>query len=262
MSNSKTADEVLARYRGAIAAVPAAAADSGAPGRGFNPDLVNASDDLVSLRDSLVGLPSSEQVSFLLSGPPGTSKSETARWFASELKRPLFEVHVSDVLSKYVGEAEQVVRRVFREAEQQGAVALFDEADSYLTDRRYAQHGFERSLANEFLTRLESHRGLTCCTTNLAGEIDPAALRRFVFKIEFDYLTAGKAALAFEHFFGMPAPAGLDGLMLAPGDFAAVSRKARILRLRDDASALLKMIRRESDGRKALKHSRAIGFGS
>ena len=93
-------------------------------------------------------------------------------------------------MSKFVGETEQNMAGMFREAENEKAVLLLDEADSFLQDRRGAQRTYEVTEVNEMLQGMERFDGIFVCTTNLMDRIDQAALRRFTFKIRFKPLTA------------------------------------------------------------------------
>ena len=97
------------------------------------------------------------------------------------------------------------------------------------------------------------------CTTNFADRLDPATLRRFVFKIALDYLAPGQAASAFRGYFGLDAPPEVfDMTTLTPGDFAVVRKKAEILRCLDDPAALASMLREECDAKEERR--RPIGF--
>ncbi|MCQ2576430.1 MAG: ATP-binding protein [Treponema sp.] len=74
---------------------------------------------------------------------------------------------VTDILGKYVGENERNIRDAFEEAEANGQILLFDEADSFFSDRNNATKAWERTLVNEFLTQAEEFSGILICTTNL-----------------------------------------------------------------------------------------------
>jgi SpoVK/Ycf46/Vps4 family AAA+-type ATPase len=114
-------------------------------------------------------------------------------------------------------------------------VLLLDEVDSLLRDRRDAQHSWETTQVNELLTWMDAHPLPFVAATNFAGRLDPAALRRFVFKIDLKPMGEASAARAFRRFFGLDAPRGLARLAaLTPGDFAVVKRQ---LRYRDRAGA-------------------------
>src|SRR5690606_27792777 len=123
-------------------------------------------------------------------GAPGTGKTALGEYIAEHLGRPLIIKQASDLVSKYVGETEQNMAAMFREASDEKAVLLLDEADSFLLDRRGAQRSYEVTEVNEMLQQMERHDGVFICTTNLLDRIDQAALRRFTFKIKFKPLTA------------------------------------------------------------------------
>ena len=142
----------------------------------------------------------------------------------------VFEKRVSDLLSKWVGETEQRIADAFAEARDAGAFLIFDEADSLLADRRSAHRSWEVSQVNEMLTWMESHPLPFACTTNFADNLDPATLRRFVFKVRLDYLAPEQVEAAFRAYFALPPPDGITDLAaLTPGDFAVVRRKAGFL---------------------------------
>ncbi|WP_242653359.1 ATP-binding protein [Sphingomonas jatrophae] len=164
----------------------------------------------------------------LLTGPPGTGKTAAAHHLARALDRPLLIKRASDLLSKWVGETEAQIAGAFAEARQQGSVLLFDEADSLLFDRTTARASWEVGQVNEMLTWLDRHPLPVIAATNHPGSLDPATLRRFVFKLRLRPLGRAAAARAFERFFAVGAPASLGDLRnLTPGDFAVVSRQLR-----------------------------------
>ena len=128
------------------------------------------------------------RLSFCLDGPAGTGKSAWARHLARRLGLPIIERRASDLLSMWVGGTEQASARAFADARAEGALLIFDEADSLLADRRNAVRQWEVSQVNEFLTQLENFDGLFIASTNLADNLDQAALRRFDLKVKFDFL--------------------------------------------------------------------------
>lgn len=139
-------------------------------------------------------------------------------------------------MSKWVGENEQNIANAFRQAEQENAVLLIDEVDSFLQDRRGAQRGWEVTLVNEMLTQMESFSGVFIASTNLMQGLDQAALRRFDLKVKFDYLNdAQRCELLHRHCAALslptPSPQQLAQLTcmrtLTPGDFAVVTRQTR-----------------------------------
>ena len=167
-------------------------------------------------------------VSLLLTGPPGTGKTALAHHLARALDRPLIVKRASDLLSKWVGETEAQIAAAFAEARRSDGVLLFDEADSLLFDRTTARTSWEVGQVNELLTWLDSHPLPVIAATNHPGALDPATLRRFVFKLHLSPLGPRRAGEAFQQFFGMPAPASLAEVSnLTPGDFAVVARQLR-----------------------------------
>jgi len=167
--------------------------------------------------------------SVLLSGLPGTGKTQLAAEVAERLGRPLVTRRASDLLSAWVGETEAKIAAAFRDAAADGSVLFFDEADSLLFDRQTARTSWEVTQVNELLTWLDRHPLPVFAATNDQQRLDPAALRRFTFKLTLQPLSPASAARAFERFFDCAAPAGLARLnALTPGDFAVVARQVKV----------------------------------
>ena len=197
--------------------------------------------------------------SLCLQGPPGTGKSAFARYLAERLGLEVLQKRTSDLLSPWVGETEQQIAAAFAEARDARAFLIFDEADSLLGDRRNAHRSWEVSQVNEMLTWMESHPLPFACTTNFGEHLDPATLRRFVFKVRLDYLTPAQIEEAFQAYFFLPPPAGLTDLAaLTPGDFAVVHRKAGFLWKHGEPETLADMLRAECEAKPAPP--RPIGF--
>ena len=197
--------------------------------------------------------------SLCLQGPPGTGKSAYVRYLAERLGLEVMHKHASDLLSKWVGESEQHIAAAFAEARDTEAFLVFDEADSLLADRRFAERTWEVSQVNEMLIWMESHPLPFACTTNFGTHLDPATLRRFVFKVTLGYLAPPRAEAAFRTYFALPPPAELVALQtLTPGDFALVHRKADILGRLREPEALASMLREECEAKP--DQLRAIGF--
>lgn len=235
-------------------------------------DAVSTPADLGALASRLEAWrPNDGGISLCLHGPSGTGKSELVKYLAWRMGRPLLVKRVSDLQSPWVGVCERNIAEAFREAEDDGAVLLFDEADSFLRDRRGAERSWEVSQVNEFLQQLEATAGIVACTTNLFRELDQAALRRFVFKIPFVYLRADQALLLFKGQLGAFLSEPLDAhgeraisrelgrfATLTPGDFAAVQRRLRALGGTSTAERLCAELRAEVEVKDAAP--RAIGF--
>ena len=202
-------------------------------------------------------------------GAPGTGKTALAEHIAKSLEQPLLIKQASDLMSKFVGETEQNMAAMFREAENEMAVLLLDEADSFLQDRRGAQRSYEVTEVNEMLQGMERFAGIFICTTNLLDRIDQAALRRFTFKIRFRPLTAQQR----EKMFVTEALAGDAALLtpeigarlarldqLCPGDFAAVKRQVDILAAEFSAAEFLDQLEAEHRLKPEVREARNIGF--
>lgn len=195
---------------------------------GFDPALLELDRDLPDLIDRLTAAEAPRDVSLLLTGPPDTGKTGFARHLAERFDRPLMIKRGSDLLSKWVGETEARIADAFAQAVADNAVLLFDEVDSILADRSTARASWEVSQVNELLTWFERHPLPFLAATNHATRLDPAALRRFVFKLDFRPLSTERARAAFARFFAIPAPAGLDAVHgITPGDLAVVRRQQR-----------------------------------
>ena len=226
----------------------------------FDLSLIQADTDPAELSDRLVKS-GERRVSLCLQGPPGTGKSAFIRYLAERLGLEVVQKRASDLLSMWIGETEQQIADTFAEARDTGAFLVFDEADSLLADRRFAERTWEVSQVNEMLTWMESHPLPFACTTNLSDSFDPATLRRFVFKIALGYLTPEQAAAAFRGYFALAPPASVTSLaILTPGDFAVVRRKAEVLGQLGDSEALAAMLRSECDAKR--ERTRGIGFSA
>jgi transitional endoplasmic reticulum ATPase len=223
----------------------------------FHPELTNCAEDVGVLCDRLCSEGAPRTWSLCLHGPPGTGKSQFTRYLARRLGIEIIQKRASDLLSKWVGDIEKRIAGAFMQARDEGAMLVFDEADSLLQDRREAHHGWEITQVNEMLTWMENHPLRFVCTTNLMERLDPACLRRFALKLRFDPLTPAQAALAFLRFFGTEAP---DALMagLTPGDFATVRKKHAILG--GDARTLTEWLMEELESKGGRR--RMIGFAT
>lgn len=202
-------------------------------------------------------------------GMPGTGKTALAEHIARRLERPLLVRRASDLISKYVGETEQQMARMFDEASRESAVLLLDEADSFLQDRRGAVRNYEVSEVNEMLQGMERFDGVFICTTNLFDRIDEAALRRFTFKLRFLPLAPGQRERMFVTEALDGDASALDATinarlarlaLLTPGDFAAVKRQFTVLGERAQPLEFLEQLEREHAIKPDLRFARPAGF--
>lgn len=235
---------------------------------GYNLAYVNTD---IELGPVLAALAHGREGRLCLYGPPGTGKTEFARHVAQALDRPLLVKRASDVLSMWWGGTEANIARMFREAEADNAVLLVDEVDSILKDRGTVQHSWESSQVNELLTQMEGFRGIFIASTNVVDHIDSAALRRFDFKVKFDYMTPEQRIAMFETVLrdtggqhGERSDSQVHNRLkaldtLTPGDFAVALRQASFSRRLLDALQLLEVLEAEC-AHKTRGRPRAIGF--
>jgi vesicle-fusing ATPase len=152
-------------------------------------------------------------VTALFAGESGTGKTLAAEVLAAELGLDLYRIDLSATVSKYIGETEKNMRRLFDAAEASGAVLLFDEADALFGRRGEVKDGHDRYANLEvayLLQRMESYRGLAILTTNLRSHIDRAFLRRLRFVIQFPFPDREQRADIWRRVFPPSAP--LDGI--------------------------------------------------
>lgn len=227
----------------------------------FDLSLANADTDLEKLADRLAQSGANKAFSLLLSGPPGTGKSQYVRYLARRMGLPLVQRRGSDLLSKWQGESEKAISRAFQEAREGPAMLIFDEVDSLLSTRGAESKSWELSQINELLQCMELHPAPFAATTNLVDNLDPASMRRFTFKIRFDYLTLEQAKQAWLRHFKREAPLGLERYVsLTPADFAVVEHKARVLNVSSSDDELLELLEVETSHKRHA--SQRIGFRS
>jgi hypothetical protein len=158
-------------------------------------------------------------ISALFSGASGTGKTTAAEVLAAELQLDLYRIDLSSVVSKYIGETEKNLRRVFDAAETGGAILLFDEADALFGKRSEVKDSHDRHANIEvsyLLQRMEAYQGLAILTTNLKGSLDSAFLRRIRFVVQFSFPDATQRAEIWRRIFPKETPTeGLDMSKLA-----------------------------------------------
>jgi hypothetical protein len=148
-------------------------------------------------------------ISALFAGSSGTGKTMAAEVLANELRLDLYRIDLSQVVSKYIGETEKNLRRVFDAADEGGAVLLFDEADALFGKRSEVKDSHDRYANIEvsyLLQRMEAYRGLAILTTNLKAAVDTAFLRRLRFVIEFPFPDAAHRAEIWRRIFPVETP--------------------------------------------------------
>ena len=223
----------------------------------YNVDLINANMDINALTEKIK---SSNKLNFsmCLYGEPGTSKSSYARYLAEQLGIEVLLKRASDLISPYVGETEQNIAAAFSEAKSKKAMLIFDEADTFLQDRNNAVRSWEVAQVNEMLTQMEAAEYPFLCTTNLLDTLDEASLRRFTFKIRFDFLTQKQTNIAMDYFFGIKN-SNLQLKGLTSGDFATVKKKVDFLGT-IDIDEIAKMLSEEVKVKKSSELKNTIGF--
>ena len=166
-------------------------------------------------------------ISALFAGQSGTGKTMAAEALANELRLDLYRIDLSSVVSKYIGETEKNLRRVFDAADRGGAVLLFDEADALFGKRTEVEDSHDRFANIEvsyLLQRMEAYEGLAILTTNMRAALDEAFLRRLRFVIEFPFPDASQRAEIWRRVFPAEAPTeALDASLLARMDVAGGS---------------------------------------
>ena len=158
-------------------------------------------------------------ISAMFAGVSGTGKTMAAEVLANELQLDLYRIDLSQVVSKYIGETEKNLRRVFDAAEEGGAILLFDEADALFGKRTEVRDSHDRYANIEvsyLLQRMESYRGLAILTTNMKSVLDTAFLRRIRFIVHFPFPDMVHRAEIWRRIFPAETPTeNLDTTKLA-----------------------------------------------
>lgn len=158
-------------------------------------------------------------ISALFAGVSGTGKTMAAEVLANALRLDLYQIDLSSVISKYIGETEENLRRVFDAAEEGGAILLFDEADALFGKRTEVKDSHDRYANIEvsyLLQRMEAYRGVAILTTNMKSALDSAFLRRLRFIVDFPFPDNAQRADIWRRAFPDATPVdGLDAEKLA-----------------------------------------------
>jgi hypothetical protein len=148
-------------------------------------------------------------LSALFSGPSGTGKTMAAGVLARELDRDLYQIDLATVVSKYIGETEKHLRKIFDAAERSGAILLFDEADALFGKRSQVRDSHDRYANLEvsyLLQRMESYRGIAILTTNMQNALDTAFQRRLRFVVQFPFPDGPSRERIWRNVFPVAAP--------------------------------------------------------
>ncbi len=212
----------------------------------FNLNYLNLSGDFSDITKLIEATKSYSSARTLLTGMSGAGKTALVNHLAQTLDLELITVRCSDILSKYVGESEQKVAEVFKQATESEAILFFDEVDSLLASREGMNNGHEVQLVNELLTQIECFEFPLFAATNFSTRLDKAVMRRFDFKLHFQPLTTKQVKALFcetingetvvcnanasknitDKIITKEVNKQLDKLtMLTPGDFAIIKRR-------------------------------------
>lgn len=232
-------------------------------GLSYRLDLLNTDFAVESICE---GLKEFRQGRLCLYGPPGTGKTAFGKYLSTALGMPLISKKASDITSPYLGESEQNMAAMFKQAKDENAILMLDEADTFLSERKNAQRSWEVSAVNEMLTQMESFEGIFIASTNFMESLDSAAMRRFDIKLKFDYLNFEQIFIMFEELLNQTnlllesnAICELKKLkFVTPGDFAVIKRKLKFSKI-ITTQALLDMIKHEC-AYKEESRVNSIGF--
>ncbi|TDO96678.1 ATP-binding protein [Marinomonas balearica] len=200
-------------------------------------------------------------------GPPGTGKTMAAEAIAGELGLPLYKVNLSNVASKWIGETEKHLSKLFDQAERQQAVLLFDEADAIFAKRSEVESSQDKNAnmgVSYLLQRMESYHGILLLSTNFKANIDDAFLRRFTTVTEFSLPDKATRKTLWNNVWQgslkLTNAIDLNSLSadfeLSPSQIRNVAERACLLALMDqkteiDQVILAKALRREFDKQSA-----------
>ncbi len=152
-------------------------------------------------------------LSILFSGPPGTGKTMAAQVITNQLHMRLYKIQLSQIISKYIGETEKNLKKVFTEAKNANCVLFFDEMDALFGKRSEVKDSHDRHANVEtayLLQQMEEYDGVVLMATNLLQNIDEAFMRRISFVVSFPFPDAATRKLLWQKMFDVSAPMAED----------------------------------------------------
>jgi SpoVK/Ycf46/Vps4 family AAA+-type ATPase len=158
-------------------------------------------------------LPSGKGLGLLFTGAPGTGKTLAASVIATELGLELYQIDLASVVSKWIGETEKHLGRIFDEAERGHSVLLFDEADALFGKRSEVHDAHDRYANLEtsyLLQRMEAHEGIVILASNFRRNLDEAFVRRLRFIVEFPLPDERERLRIWERIWPADAPRAPD----------------------------------------------------
>jgi len=205
-------------------------------------------------------------LSALFSGPSGTGKTMAAEVLAADLQLDLYRIDLSAVVSKYIGETEKNLRKVFDAAETGGVLLLFDEADAIFGKRAEVKDSHDRYANIEvgyLLQRMESFQGLAVLTTNIKSSLDKAFQRRLRFLIDFPFPDATQRAAIWARAFPAKTPTErllperLANLHMPGGNIRNIAMNAAFLAAEEGTAVTMSHVL-QATGLEAAKVERPI----
>ena len=190
-------------------------------------------------------------ITALFAGPSGTGKTMAAEVLANDLRLSLYRIDLSAVVSKYIGETEKNLRRLFEAAEQGAAVLFFDEADALFGKRSEVKDSHDRYAnieVNYLLQRMESYRGVAILATNMRSALDQAFMRRLRFVLTFPFPAAAERRAIWSKVFpprALTAGLDLDRLAAFPatgGMISNIALNAAFLAVRADEPVSMPLV--------------------
>ncbi|HFE32022.1 MAG TPA: AAA family ATPase [Gammaproteobacteria bacterium] len=191
-------------------------------------------------------------ISALFCGESGTGKTMAAEVIANTLQLDLYRIDLSSVVSKYIGETEKNLRKLFDTAEDSGAILFFDEADALFGKRSEVKDSHDRYAnieINYLLQRMESYRGLAILASNMKSALDKAFVRRLRFIVDFPFPGSEERAEIWRKVFPAETPLGEDfdsqrlaKLNLAGGNIHNVALNAAFLAAQNGTAVTMPLI--------------------